>query len=111
MTTFIRSPQIQGGGFQQGWNMIMNLYGKKQIDEKIEQQGKMHEAQISQMQKAQQLREGTFKAEQDIMKRKIAHEDEYLKAIGELDPESPTYAGRGRKRLLKNVRLRPRPKE
>ena len=81
---FIPSTPGQGSqGFQQGWNMIMNLYGQRVLQEREERQKKQFDAQMAQQQKLFGLREKEFamkekefkakeQAATDEMKRQVA---------------------------------------
>jgi hypothetical protein len=89
MPRFIPYQQPQNSGFQQGWNMIMNLYGRKQIGEKAEQQQKQFDAKMAQTQKAFKLTEGKYKAEKDIMAKKIAYDEEFRSKMEKIDLETP----------------------
>jgi hypothetical protein len=103
MTTFIRSPQNQGG-FQQGWNMIMNLYGKKQIAERTEAQQKQFDQTLALQQKrfdaSTKLRD---LQEKDLdVRLKIAERTNKIhEQLEDLDPEDKNYEKkRNRLRML-----------
>ena len=57
---FIQSTNQNNERFQRGWNMIMSMYGQKQIAERAETQQKHFDQQMGQQQKSFGLRERRF---------------------------------------------------
>ena len=67
---FIRS-QGQNAGFQKGWNMIMSLYGQKQIAERTEAQQKQFDEQMGMREKQFKLQTDEYAQESKVREARL----------------------------------------
>jgi len=81
-------------GFQRGWNMIMNLYGKKKIDEQAQQQQQQFDQRFGLQKQAfeQESKVRDLQLKENTMQLKaLERKDKIWQQMDVLDPESPTY--------------------